>query len=118
MDCEDCVDHLEQVRQWAQEYGARGLMVIGVDVTHSDAELRDTNRVEAFAREHGLRVPIAVDDGAMARAYEVEGHPACLVFDAHGILRLHADSPEEMRDVPRLLERLTGPDASTGAFAP
>lgn len=118
MDCESCIQQLAQVREWMGEFGARGLIVIGVDVTHSDAELRDTNRVEQFARQHGIRYPIAVDDGSMAQAYEVENHPAVLLFDPYGHLRLHADSAQELRDVRPLLERLTGPDATTGAFAP
>lgn len=118
MDCESCIQQLAQVRDWLREYGPRGLIVIGVDVTHSDAELRDTNAVERFALKNGIHWPIAVDDGSMAQAYEVESHPSVLLFDLYGHLRLHADSIEEFRDVRPLLERLTGPDAASGAFAP
>jgi peroxiredoxin len=118
MDCEDCTRQFDLVQQWIREYGPRGLAVIGVDVTYSESELRDTNAVERFARQHALRHPIAVDDGSMAQAYGVDSHPGYLVFDRHGILRLYAFTPEQMREVHRLLERLTGPDADTGAFAP
>jgi peroxiredoxin len=118
MDCEDCSSQFELVQQWIREYSPRGLVVIGVDVTHSESELRDTNAVERFALRHGLRHPIAVDDGSMAQAYGVDSHPGYLIFDTQGILRLHAFTPEQMRDVSTILERLTGPDASTGAFAP
>lgn len=118
MDCQSCIDQISQVKEWLRDYGPRGLVVIGVDVTHSEAELRDTNAVEAFARKHGLRHPIAVDDSSMAQAYGVEEHPAYLVFDPLGILRLHASSSGQLREVRMLLERLTGPDATTGAFAP
>lgn len=118
MDCEDCTLQFEQVQRWIREYGPLGLAVIGVDVTHSERELRDTNAVERFARKHGLRHPIAVDDGSMAQAYGVDAHPGYLVFDTRGLLRLSAFKPEQGRDVQRLLERLTGPDANTGAFAP
>jgi peroxiredoxin len=118
MDCEDCLEQLAHVQQWLRDYGPRGLVVIGVDVTHSEAELRDTNAVEAFARRHGMRHPIAVDDGSMAQAYGVESHPAYLVFDTQGILRLHAFTLDQLRETHLLLDRLTGPDASTGAFAP
>ncbi len=117
-DCRSCADELPRVQEWIREYGPRGVIVIGVDVTHSEAELRDTNGVEAFALRHGLRHPIAVDDGSIAQAYGVEEHPAYLVFDTQGILRLHAGSREQAREVRMLLERLTGPDATTGAFAP
>ncbi|MDY7229295.1 peroxiredoxin family protein [Hyalangium rubrum] len=118
MDCRSCIDQMAEVQEWIRAYGPRGLVVIGVDVTHSESELRDTNRVESFAREHGLRYPIAVDDGSMAQAYGVEQHPAYLIFDTQGILRLHAATPEQRGDMRMLLERLTGPDASSGAFAP
>lgn len=118
MDREDCIRQFEQVQRWIREYGPRGLAVIGVDVTHSESELRDTNTVERFAREHGLRHPIAVDDGSMAQAYGVDSHSGYLVFDTHGLLRLHAFLPEQEREVRRILDRLTGPDAATGAFAP
>lgn len=118
MDCGSCRERLSEVQQWARQYGPRGLFVIGVDVTHSEAELRDTNAVEAFAREHGLRHPLAVDDGSMAQAYRVEAHPAYLIFDGQGLLRLHASKPEQKREVQLLLERLTGPYANSGAFAP
>ena len=103
MDCEDCVQQLDHIQQWLRDYGPRGLVVIGVDVTHSEAELRDTNAVENFARRHGMRHPIAVDDGSMAAAYGVDSHPAYLVFDTQGILRLHALPRSECS-----LERDTG----------
>ena len=54
----------------------------------------------------------------MAQAYGVDSHPGYLVFDTQGILRLQATHPEQMQEVRRLLERLTGPEATTGAFAP
>lgn len=118
MDCGACVGQLVQVEELLVEYGPRGLVVIGVDVTHSESELRDTNAVEEFARRHGLRHPIAVDDGSMARAYGVDSHPAYLVFDTRGVLRMQATTREELKDARRLIERLTGPEATTGAFAP
>lgn len=118
MDCEDCITQLAQVKQWVHEYGPQGLVVIGVDVTHSERELRDTNAVERFAREHGLRYPIAVDDGSMAQAYGVETHPGYLVFDTQGLLRLQTSTVDQLREVRLVLDRLTGPDANTGAFAP
>ncbi len=118
MDCGTCVGQLLHVQEWLLDYGPRGLIAIGVDVTHSESELRNTNAVEEFARRHGLRHPIAVDDGSMAQAYGVDSHPAYLVFDTRGILRLQASTSEQLQDVRRLLERLTGPEANTGAFAP
>jgi peroxiredoxin len=118
MDCDSCIEQISKLQEWIREYGPRGLVVIGVDVTHSEEELRDTNAVEGFARKYGLRHPIAVDDGSMAQAYGVEEHPAYLLFDTQGFLRLKSSTLEESRELRMLLERLTGPDANTGAFAP
>jgi peroxiredoxin len=118
MNCDTCIDQIDRLQEWIREYGPRGLVVIGVDVAHSEQELRDTNGVERFARQHGLRHPIAVDDGSMAQAYGVEDHPSYLLFDTQGYLRLRSSDLENSRDLRMLLERLTGPDATTGAFAP
>lgn len=116
MDCRDCAAHFEEVKRWVSEFGPRGLKVIGVDVTQSEKELRDTNAVEAFARKHGLRHPIAVDDGSMARAYGVEAHPTFLVFDADsGRLRHAFSGPDVLRDVRGVLERFTQYDMSAAA---
>ncbi|MCP3101982.1 TlpA family protein disulfide reductase [Myxococcus sp. K15C18031901] len=108
-------DALERYRQ---EFGPRGLRVIGVDVTHSARELRDTNAVEAFARKHGLDYPIAVDDGSMAQAYGVKETPAWLLFDADGRLRHHFQGQDAARRVRPALERFTQYDTSAAAPAP
>ncbi|HZI09731.1 MAG TPA: TlpA disulfide reductase family protein [Myxococcus sp.] len=108
----------DELQRFILEFAPRGLRVIGVDVTHSEKELRDTNAVEAFARRHGLRHPIAVDDGSMAQAYGVEKTPAWLVFDADGRLRHHFTGRDALRQVRPVLERFTQYDMSAGAPAP
>jgi peroxiredoxin len=118
MDCEECVAQFDEVKRWVEEFGPRGLKVIGVDVTHSDKELRDTNAVEAFARKHGLRYPIAVDDGSMAQAYGVDAHPAFLIFSAEDGRLHHAfTGPNAPRKVRPVLERFTRYDSSAAAPA-
>jgi hypothetical protein len=49
----------------------------------------------------------------------VEDVPTFLVYDAFGILRLRVTGEDATNlELRRLLERLTGPEATTGAFAP
>jgi hypothetical protein len=49
----------------------------------------------------------------------VEGLPAYLVYDAFGIMRLRVAGENAVGTVLRqILNRLTGPEATTGAFAP
>ncbi|MCE9669467.1 TlpA family protein disulfide reductase [Myxococcus stipitatus] len=106
------------LERFRREFGPRGLRVIGVDVTHSARELRDTNAVESFAREHGLTYPIAVDDGSMAQAYGVKQTPAWLLFDADGRLRHHLCGKGAARRLRPALERFTQYDTSAAAPAP
>ncbi|MBJ6761016.1 TlpA family protein disulfide reductase [Myxococcaceae bacterium JPH2] len=119
MDCSDCAKQFDTVSQWMEEFGPRGLRVIGVDVTHSARELRDTNAVEAFARKQGLHYPIAVDDGSMARAYDVREHPAFLVFDAESRRLRHVfTGPSALQRVRPVLERYTQYERSAAAPPP
>lgn len=109
----------DDLKRFIAEYGPRGLKVISVDVTHSEKELRDTNAVEAFARKHDLRYPIAVDDGSLARAYGVTRTPAWLVFDAEeGRLRHHFTGRNGAHHVRQVLDRYTRYDTSAAAPAP
>jgi hypothetical protein len=60
-----------------------------------------------------------VDDGSMMAAYRVSGLPSYLIYDAFGIQRMRVSGTHEsLRMVRQVLDRLTGPDATTGAFAP
>ncbi|MBN9687895.1 MULTISPECIES: peroxiredoxin family protein [unclassified Corallococcus] len=111
MDCEDCAKQFEAVNQWVVDYGPKGLKVIGVDVTHNETELRDTNKVEGFAREHGLRYPIAMDDGSMAKAYGVDKHPAFLLFGTDGRLKNRIGGKDALRRVRALLKDLPGQES-------
>ncbi len=109
-------DDIDAVKRVIAELAPRGLRVISVDVTASAKELRDTNAVEAFARRHGLLHPIAVDDGSMARAYDVTETPAWLVFDADsGRLRHHFTGKNAAHHARRMLEGFVPSSAAAPA---
>jgi peroxiredoxin len=115
-------EQLPRLRTLLEEFQPKGLQVIGVHVPVPEEDLGhalDTNDIEATVKRLGFGHPVAVDDGSMAAAYRVQGLPACLVFDAFGIIRLRVAGEEAMGSVLRqILHRLTGPEATTGAFAP
>ncbi|WP_225410240.1 peroxiredoxin family protein [Stigmatella hybrida] len=115
MDCESCTAQLAEVKHWLEAFGPQGLKVIGVDVTRSEQELRDTNAVEDFARQHGLSYPIAVDDGSMAKVYHVTQHPSFLLFSAEGWLRYHLSGPDAAQKVESALRLLMHSQASSSA---
>ncbi|WP_164007456.1 peroxiredoxin family protein [Pyxidicoccus trucidator] len=107
----------DELKRIIGEFAPRGLRVISVDVTKSDKELRDTNAVEAFARKHDLTHPIAVDDGSMAKAYDVTQTPAWLVFDADSArLRHHFTGRNGAHHARQVLDRFTR--YATSAAAP
>jgi len=87
----------------------------GEDLEHA----LDTNDIEAIVKRMGFRHPVAVDDGSMEQAYGVQDVPTFLVYDGFGILRFRESGPEPLSpELRRILDRLTGPEATTGAFAP
>ena len=78
--CRTAMPHLEKLRQ---EFGQKGLTVLGVTT-------EDADTVEPFIREHKITFPILLDpDGVAARAYRVTGIPRSLIIDREG--KVHAD---------------------------
>lgn len=105
-----------------EEYIPKGMQVVGVHVPMAGEDLGhalDTNDIESIVKRMGFRHPVAVDDGSMEQAYGVEDVPTFLVYDAFGILRFRVAGEDAMNpELLRILDRLTGPEATTGAFAP
>jgi thiol-disulfide isomerase/thioredoxin len=115
-------EQLPRLKTLLDEFLPKGLQVIGVHVPVPEEDLKhalDTNDIETTVKRLGFRHPVAVDDGSMAAAYRVQALPAYLVYDAFGIMRLRVAGGEALGPVLRqILSRLTGPEATTGAFAP
>jgi thiol-disulfide isomerase/thioredoxin len=115
-------EQLPKIKALLDEFVPKGLQVIGVHVPMDGEDLEhalDTNDLEAVVKRMGFRHPVAVDDGSMEAAYGVEDVPTFLVYDGFGILRFRESGPEPLSlELRRILDRLTGPEANTGAFAP
>jgi thiol-disulfide isomerase/thioredoxin len=87
--CGPCVASLPGVQRAADEFAAKGVVVIGLH----DAGIEPA-ALQAFAKEHQLAYPLAIaapDDlgpsfGASFRAYRVRGIPAVAVIDRQGRL--------------------------------
>lgn len=78
--CRTAMPHLEKLRQ---EFGEKGLTVLGVTT-------EDADTVEPFIREHKITFPILLDpQGSSTRAYRVTGIPRTLIIDREG--KVHAD---------------------------
>ncbi|MDX2258483.1 MAG: redoxin domain-containing protein [Hyphomicrobiaceae bacterium] len=97
LDCKGSLSHgIPQARRIAQNFDPRQVMVLGLLTPFGSAKMPSKAKVEAFAAEHGLFFPIAVDKfeagSGMSRtmeAYELRGTPSVLVFDRQGRVRRH-----------------------------
>jgi cytochrome c biogenesis protein CcmG/thiol:disulfide interchange protein DsbE len=81
--CGPCKEELPEFQATYQKDRAKGLQVLLVDLTEPPAE------VQAFAKELGLSMPIAVDEkGVVAsQGYALTNIPATYFIDGHGVIR-------------------------------
>jgi cytochrome c biogenesis protein CcmG, thiol:disulfide interchange protein DsbE len=81
--CPPCIDEMPILRQTAQAYRARGVIVLGV-ATGGDT----LDSARQFAAAQHLRYPVAVDmHQEVAWRYDVGGWPTSFFLDAQGRLR-------------------------------
>jgi cytochrome c biogenesis protein CcdA/thiol-disulfide isomerase/thioredoxin len=85
--CINCLRVLPYVRAWAQNYGPRGLVVVGVHTPEFAFE-KDQANVRKALRTLGISYPVAIDnDFGIWRAFGNQAWPALYVFSADGRLR-------------------------------
>jgi peroxiredoxin len=69
------------IEQVHREFGARGLVVLAIDMEEP------AETVTAWGRRHGVTMPLLLDrDGAVARRYQVTGTPTVYVVGRDGQL--------------------------------
>src|SRR5437868_7481444 len=93
------------VKAWNREYGARGLVVVGVHAPEFEFGKRAEN-IDRGIRDHGLTYPIALDnDFATWRAFRNVAWPAKYLFDAHGTLAKRRAGECSYRDIEAEMRR-------------
>jgi len=94
------------VRAWAQRYGARGLVVIGVHTPEFAFE-RDVDNVRQPVGERGIGYPVAIDsDYAVWRAFNNRYWPALYFVDAQGVVRHHLFGEGDYERSERVIQEL------------
>lgn len=79
--CGPCRQSFPWLNEMQAKYGARGLVVVGVNVD------REHGEAERFLQETPADFPILYDpQGALAARYEVPGMPSSYVFGRDGAL--------------------------------
>ncbi len=88
---------------WQQEYGARGLVVIGVSIDDSPAPAR------AFAEKLHLNYPVVMGNAKLGERYGgVLGVPVTFLIDRAGIVRARFDGEEHLAAEERQVRGLLG----------
>jgi thiol-disulfide isomerase/thioredoxin len=87
--CINWLRTLAYVRAWAQKYGDRGLVVVGVHTPEFPFE-REIENVREAAKAMRVEYPIALDsDYGVWRAFGNRYWPAVYIADAEGRIRQH-----------------------------
>lgn len=106
LSCPLCKEQMPSVRRWIEQFGPRGLRVIGVHtpLTRDD---QDDVMVERMVRALALRHPIALDqEGEVASAYQVDAVPTYFIYDRDRLLRYRHTGYQAEKPVERMIERI------------
>lgn len=82
--CEPCRVEMPSIQKLYDEFGARGLVVLGVSIDDPGSE----DRIREFAKEYGLTFEILHDpEQQTKRNYQVTGFPETFVIGREGTIR-------------------------------
>ncbi len=99
--CPECRDETPQLVKAYSLYGDQGLVILGVDVKESDAQVRP------FAEEFGMDYPIVMDlSGEVTRAYHATGVPETYFIDRTGVIRAKFVGPLQWTDLEQYLQQI------------
>lgn len=106
LSCPLCKEQMPTVRQWIEQFGPRGLRVIGVH-TPLVRDDQDEVMVERMAKTLDLHHPLALDqEGNVAATYQVDAVPTYFLYDRDRLLRYRHTGYQAEKPVERMIDRL------------
>jgi thiol-disulfide isomerase/thioredoxin len=85
--CHICHDNMPTIRKWRDEYGPRGLKLIGIHMPRQEEDM-DVAKVRDDVQAMDVTEPCAIDNThAMADAFQNKFMPAYFLFDREGNLK-------------------------------
>lgn len=100
--CGPCRTMTPVLERLHERYGARGLVVVGVNVDESGPEV-----VPRFRERFGIQYPLVYDVGSTwSTRYGVEGLPTLVLIDRQGNIRYRHAGVESEGDLQGLVESL------------
>jgi peroxiredoxin len=101
--CAPCKVEMPRFMEWQREYGARGLVVIGVSIDDSAAPAR------AFVETLHLNYPVVMGNAQLGERYGgVLGVPVTFLIDRAGVVRARFDGEEHLGAEERQMRGLLG----------
>lgn len=80
--CPVCKEEAPHVNKIYEEFGPKGLSVVGINIGESDA------RVQEGIKEFGIKYTVAKDTStAVAKSYKVVGTPTVVILDKKGTVK-------------------------------
>jgi len=106
--CINSLRPLPYLRAWADRYGDRGLVVLGVHTPEFSFE-HEPARVRRAVAEQDMRYPVVLDnDGAIWRSFDNSAWPAFYFVDALGRIRHQRLGEEDYDRSERAIQDLLG----------
>lgn len=113
--CGSCHQIMENVKEWRQRYGARGLRFVGIHMPRSERDT-DVDAVKADIRDMDVDWPMAIDNAhALARAFDNKFVPAFYLFNEAGEMAHFQAGDRGQKMLEGAVERLLRPRVSTEA---
>ncbi len=82
--CPVCKEEIPQIKKIADEFGPRGLAVVGVNVGVNDSP----RKMAAYKKKYNLDYPVAFDKGSrVTKTFGVVGTPTIMILDKRGVVR-------------------------------
>lgn len=111
--CKPCLAAIPEIQAIHEEFGGRGLAVIGISVDGP----RNFAKVRPFVARLGIGYPIVLDeDGSLQQKYQVRAMPTTVLVDTSGAIVkvVQGFRPGEGAELKRAVEALLGEPATSG----
>jgi len=106
--CPPCREALPSTNELVRKHGDKGLVAIAIAVQDNPDQVMD------FAREKGIDIHLAMDDGVVSKVYGVRGIPAMFFVGRDGLItnELEGYSPGVDREIEEKVKELLDQQAS------
>ncbi len=81
--CGPCREEMPEIVRFAQKHKSEPFLMIGVDADEREDAVRE------FLKVNGVTYPVAIDKGAVQRAFGVRSYPTTVFIGADGIVQLY-----------------------------